>query len=328
MDTDDSIDALNGLQLRLLIRQATPEVAAFTVNVRCPERNDDGSDDYTDVTHVKLFRNLPEHRFERRIHEQIIPAIRRSGGEIVGTHLFVVHSGYDTSPEGQKRKLERDLHLLHKELDEEPEHPFTLFNLGMTYNDAREYDRAVDYLRRSIRASGENESHLRKAYAYLVSALTSLGHKDDAWEACREGLARFSRDEELRFRRAGLLQESGQLREAIAAYEDVLQNRDEWHFTSVVRGITGYLTRHNLAVVYRELGEFAKEEEQWRRVLEEVPGYRTGSEGLASCLERQGKREEAAAVRRRLLEEPRTRSTGLVLEGQAALRRGDRAQAR
>ncbi len=284
MDTDDTIDAENGRQLRLLIRGAAPSTLGFTVNVRCPGREADGAGDYTEVTHVKLFRNLPGLRFERRIHEQIIPAIRRLDGDILGTHLFVVHSGFDTSPEGQKRKLERDLRLLHKELEEEPEHPFTLFNLGMTYNDCQEYAKAADYLRRSIRQSGEGESHLRKAYAFLVVACSGLGKPEEARQACDEGLRMFPRDDELRFRRGLLLHEQGRLREAAACYEDLLAHRDEWHFTSVVRGITSYLARHNLAVVYRDLGDLRQEEEQWRRVLEEVPDYRPGWQGLNECL--------------------------------------------
>jgi 2-polyprenyl-3-methyl-5-hydroxy-6-metoxy-1,4-benzoquinol methylase len=53
-------------------------------------------------------------------------------GCIVATKLHVVHSGSDRSPAGQARKLERDMRLLLLELAERPEHPFTLFNLGMT----------------------------------------------------------------------------------------------------------------------------------------------------------------------------------------------------
>ena len=86
----------------------------------------------TVVDHVKLFRNLPELRFDGRMHEQILGAIRRIGGIWPGPTLrgsFRVGS----KSGGAGRKLERDLRLLYLELSERPEHPFTLFNLGMTY---------------------------------------------------------------------------------------------------------------------------------------------------------------------------------------------------
>jgi glycosyltransferase involved in cell wall biosynthesis len=135
MDSDDTIDPANARKLRGLIRQADNQrLLGYVVSVHCPGASDEA--DVTVVQHVKLFRNFPQLRFEGRIHEQIIPAIRALGGDIGWTDLFVVHSGYDHSPEAQRRKLERDLRLLHLELDERPDHPFTLFNLAMTYTDA------------------------------------------------------------------------------------------------------------------------------------------------------------------------------------------------
>src|SRR5207244_4438396 len=106
--------------------------------------------------------NLPALRFDRRIHEQIIPAIRQASGEVAWTDLFVVHAYSDHSAEGLKRKQERDLRLLHLELEEQPDHPFTLFNLGMTYADIGRPEEAVGYLRRSLEHSGPGESHVRK----------------------------------------------------------------------------------------------------------------------------------------------------------------------
>ena len=79
----------------------------------------------TVVDHVKLFRNLPELRFDGRMHEQILTAIRRTGGDVAWTELHVVHSGSDRSPAAQAKKARARLRLLTLELAERPEHPFT-----------------------------------------------------------------------------------------------------------------------------------------------------------------------------------------------------------
>ena len=83
------------------------------MQVHCPGGGEDGDprSDVTVVDHVKLFRNRPDLRFDGRIHEQILPAIRRAGGEVAWTDLYVVHSGSDQSPAAQERKLERDLRI-------------------------------------------------------------------------------------------------------------------------------------------------------------------------------------------------------------------------
>ena len=52
---------------------------------------------------------------EFRIHEQIIPSIRRAQGEVGWTGIYVVHSGSDQSQQGRARKLTRDFRLLEKE---------------------------------------------------------------------------------------------------------------------------------------------------------------------------------------------------------------------
>ena len=150
-------------------RPSTRAILGYVVQVHCPGgESGDPEADVTAVDHVKLFRNRPELRFEGRIHEQILPAIRRAGGEVAWTDLYVVHSGSDPSPEAQDRKRQRDLRLLHLELRERPDHPFTLFNLGMTYVDAGRFEEAEEFLRRSIKHSNPDESHLRKVYALLV----------------------------------------------------------------------------------------------------------------------------------------------------------------
>ncbi len=326
MDSDDTIPPECGRRIRELAAGAAPETLGFTTDVHCPGPRTE--DEVTVVTHVKLFRNRLELRFEHKIHEQILPAIVRAGGRVEHTDLYVVHSGYDHSPEGQVRKLERDLRILHAELREQPEHPFTLFNLGMTYTDAEKYEEALQYLERCLAVSGERDSHVRKAFAYAVSCHQSLGQSDRALAACEAGLARFPLDAELRFRRGVLLHHGGRLAESIAAYRDLLTRREPPHYSSVVAGIDGYLARHNLALVYEDAGDLARAEDEWRRVVAERPGHRPGWRGLGEILIRQGDLDEAARLAERLVGEARLRPEGLLLRGRLAVVQGDLRGAR
>jgi len=58
------------------------------------------------VDHVRLFRNLPGVRWEYRVHEQILPAVRRAGGRVRWSDAVVRHTGYQ-DPALRGRKLER-----------------------------------------------------------------------------------------------------------------------------------------------------------------------------------------------------------------------------
>ncbi len=163
MDSDDTIPAECGHGLRHLVEhQNDPSIVAYVMQVHClgSLEEEQAGIGLEAVDHVKLFRNLPELRFDGRMHEQILTAINRMNGGIVATRLHVVHSGSDRSPAGQAKKLERDMRLLLLELAERPEHQFTLFNLGMTQLHLHRPADAADYLRRSLARSAPHESHV------------------------------------------------------------------------------------------------------------------------------------------------------------------------
>jgi tetratricopeptide (TPR) repeat protein len=155
-----------------------------------------------------------------------------------------------------------------------------------------------------------------------------LRQPEAARETCQEGLRLFPQDAELRFRDAVLLHEAGRLREAVQVYLDILQGDEERHFSSVDRGIKGFKARHNLAMVYQDLGDLPSAEEQWRLVVAEMPRYRPGWRGLGDVLLRQTKHSEALAVAQGLMSQPGLRCEGLLLKSQVAVARGTLDEAR
>ncbi|HEX5447407.1 MAG TPA: glycosyltransferase [Pirellulales bacterium] len=324
MDSDDVIDAEKGRKLRELARRPAPEnLLGYTMQVHCPGPGDDGAFDMTVVDHCKLFRNRPDLRFEGRIHEQVLGAINRAGGEVLFTDLFVVHAGADHTRAGRGRKLRRDLRLLRLERRDKPEHTFVHFNLGMTYADAGKHAKAIAELRRSRELAQPHESHVRKIYALLVASHRELGQRADAWQACREGLYWFPKDPELRFREGLLAHEDGRLCEAELAYLGALANEEAVHFGSIDRGIVGFKARQNLAAVYSDMGQPTRAEAQWRAIVADVPGYRAGWHGLVDNLIAQGRLAEAeAAIATFASGEPRLRGTGVALAARVAEAKG------
>ncbi|MEX1026471.1 MAG: tetratricopeptide repeat protein [Candidatus Paceibacterota bacterium] len=282
MDADDTIDEASGRKLRELADGPHDSTLyGYVLQVHCPGGDDSG--DSTVVDHVKLFRNLRELRFEGRIHEQILPAIRRAGGDVGWTDIFVTHSGSDQSPEGRRKKHDRDLRILHLEHQERPDHPFVLFNLGMTYADMEQHEKAVGWLRQSIDRAQPTESHLRKAFAILVSSLHQLGRRVEAEEACERALTVIPDDPELLFRRGMLAHESGQLQAAVDAYHRVLSPHSDRYFASLDSGVIGAKAHHNLACVYADLRRLDLAEIEWRRALEAgggAPAHRSLVETL------------------------------------------------
>ena len=329
MDSDDTIDEENGRKLQALASRPAPaHLLGYVMQVHCPAARQEGETDVTAVDHVKLLRNRPDLRFENRIHEQVLPAIRRADGEVAWTDIFVRHSGSDQSPEGRRRKQDRDMRLLKLEQHEKPDHPFVLFNLGMTYADMEQYEPAAAALARSVAVADPEESHVRKAYALLVGCYMQLERFDEALKACEQGCRLYPKDPELCFRYGIVLQHFGRLHEAERQYRSALADADDRHFSSIDRGIVGYKARHNLATVYLDQGEPGRAEVEWRRAIGEVATYRPAWRGLGDALVQQGKLAELDQVATQLLADPRLTIDGSLLKSRLAQAQQDWTAAR
>lgn len=294
MDSDDTITPECGRQLRELAHGPHEEaVLGYTMQVRCPG---EGPNDWTVVDHVKLFRNHPEIRFEFCIHEQLLPSIRRLGGSVGWTDLYVTHSGSDPTPAARRRKCERDLRILQKEIQQRPNHPFALFNFGMTYADMGRHEEAVDAFARCLAHSTPDESHLRKAYALYAGSLCSLQRAAAAVALCQQGLELWRQDPELHFRRAVALHQEGRNEEAISEYRLALQPPESREFSSIDPSITGHKAWHNLGVVYRDMGQVDRAEICFREALRLCSTFLPSQLALADGLIERGKWQSAAVT--------------------------------
>ncbi len=293
MDSDDTISAENGRRLRdLSLQSAPPSLMGYVLQVHCPGGREPHSS-VTAVDHIKLILNHPGIRFEGRIHEQVLPSIRRIGADVAFTDVFVVHSGSDPSPQGRRIKQARDLRLLELDLLDRPDHPFVLFNLGMTCVDAERYAEAVTWLRRSIAAAGPGESHLRKAHALLVESLARLNRKDEAAQACQAALDEFPLDAELLFHRGVAAYDLNDDALAVSCFQKVIDNRDPRHFSSVDQSLFTYKVRHNQALAQQRLGRTDEAQTNWRWVIAAYPSFLPAWLGLHEALLRQGNHRDA-----------------------------------
>jgi tetratricopeptide (TPR) repeat protein len=329
MDADDTIDETNGRNLKeLASREAEPGILGYVMKVSFPGPGPERSTDVTVVDHVKMFRNLPELRFEGRIHEQILPAIRRLGGDVKWTDVVIDHSGYDYSPEGQAKKRARDLHLLELESAERPNHPFVLFNLGMTYCHMGQDDRAIEALKQCVIVSTPAESHTRKAYALLSAIFFRQRQVEVAWSVCQTGRRLFPEDAELLFREGELLRHVGHLGDAERAYRQLLDGERPAYLSSFDQGILGFRTRHNLAAVYARQGKLDVAEAEWHKAINEAPGFAPAWAGLLDLLDRQGRHQVARELTERMLKMPELRSLARSWRARLASREGDFKSAR
>jgi len=280
MDADDTLPFRCGEELLAAALNAPKHIAGYVVPVRFV---DDGPAGGVQVDHVKLFRNLKDVCFKFRIHEQILGSLKGPGREIARSAAYVLHSGYDTSEEGQARKRVRDRKLLKLDEKENPNHPFVAFNIGMTAHYTEDHKTAIKYLLRSIKLAEEGESHVRKAYALLAGSKLRSGKPDESEKTLEEGLARFPDDPELNFLYAQSKGRHGDLASARAHYDRVVNADIGSYFTSVDQGILTFKTLHNRAEVDLQLGNYHEAKAGWLSALDASPQFLVSAVTLFSA---------------------------------------------
>jgi tetratricopeptide (TPR) repeat protein len=264
LDADDRLDDDNGEKLRRLFASLPAGNVAYCMKCRCLP--DPVTRTTTTVDHIRLFRNHRRIRWRYRVHEQILGAVRESGGEVLWADVVIQHTGY-TDAALRRRKLARDLRLLEMERSDQPHDPFTLFNLGASYAELGRYEEALPLLQVSLDRSHPRDSIVHKVYAMIANCHLHSGRIDVALRVCLQGQSVCPDDEELLFLEGLLRTEKGDYHGARIPLVRLLGAESEQHFASVADGLRGHKGRHQLAIACCRLGEMREAEYLWHAVL-------------------------------------------------------------
>jgi glycosyltransferase involved in cell wall biosynthesis/predicted Zn-dependent protease len=326
LDADDRLDPASVGKLRALLAGLPDGNSAYVMKCVCVPEAPGGT--ATVVDHVRLFRNDPRHRWDFRVHEQILPALRATGADVRWSDVVITHLGY-ADPALRRRKLGRDLAILRSESAARPDDPFVLFNLGSVLSESGSPGEALPHLRRSLGLSDPAASIVRKLYALLSQCHQELGQPGEAIAACRAGRRLYPDDEELLLAESNLRRAGGDAAGAEACLRRLLGGAEGEHFGSVPVGLRGFRARHNLAALCLEQGRYGEAEAQWVSALVEQPAFFPAWVGLGELYLRA---QEWPKLERHAAELEQLHEAGaeaaLRLLGKALLRRGEFGAAR
>jgi tetratricopeptide (TPR) repeat protein len=201
--------------------------------------------------------------------------------------VCVRHVGY-ADPAVRRRKLDRDLRLLERDAGENPDEPFTLFNLGSVYHELGRFADGAAVLERSLARSHPKDSIVRKGFALLVRCRQQGGDRTGAEAACRRGREHYPDDAELLFLAAGLARDAGDPGAAEGLYRALVDGSEEPHFASVDTSLRTVKGRHNLAVLLLDGGRFGEAEGLWRAALAHDPHFLPAQTGLGEVYVKTG----------------------------------------
>jgi len=177
IDADETVDQANAARIRKIITSESitqgKNIMAVTVRQRIPQQVDNIANAYYSE-YCRIFRSHPAIRFEGAIHEQILPSIERLGGKVLRSDIVVYHWAYAADKNKKRQRAERNLRFLLSELKRIPNDPFVHFNLGMTYRELGQLDKAMCSFHAALACNDNSikrellgQAHLNLAKLYL-----------------------------------------------------------------------------------------------------------------------------------------------------------------
>ena len=142
---------------------------------------------YTDFHATRIFRRYPGIKFEHAVHEAVkwLKPIRFFSA-------YVHHYGYVFhSPEERKKKLNRNLGMLEKELEKTPDDVKYLYQIARQYFALNQYDKIIECCKRGLEAEQKHPQREWKLsfYSVLVTAYCNSKRYREAIAAVEECVA-------------------------------------------------------------------------------------------------------------------------------------------
>jgi glycosyltransferase involved in cell wall biosynthesis len=139
---------------------------------------------------VRLFRRMPYARWEGAIHEQIIPSLVSHKGRIATVAAQVRHLGYSKEVMRSRDKAQRNIEIILRELEQDPDDLFHKFNLANTYFALGDYEQAAYWAEQTCPYLRGDEDYAGQIWANWVESLTHLEQYESALQVGADALAR------------------------------------------------------------------------------------------------------------------------------------------
>ncbi len=219
LDADERVDKGSRDVIMRTIRNANH--AGYAMHFRNYVGRETNADYFVHRT-CRLFRNRPEHRYFGRIHERIVESIEAAGGTIGEIEAVVHHYGYRPEVMAEKGKHERNLRLLLADLEDNPNDPFCMYNLGVQYSIHHDCEDTIRYMEAASRAVIPAHEFAPNVYLHLANAYDELGRSGEAISALDRAEQAAIIHPELYFARGNSLIRLKRYEEAIGAYESAV----------------------------------------------------------------------------------------------------------
>lgn len=249
LDCDEYMNTFDYKNIRILTQKLPRCVGRF------PLKNlvmgNDGQQRYT-VDTVTRFYNKKRFFWINPIHEQLVRIEAPDNLEFpcFDMPVEVIHHGYNITGEEMVEKQLRNLRLLGKQLEKDPQDAYTWFQIGQSQFVLMNYDRAASAYEMSLSFNPDLD---RFFVEYLIESLSkaylNLNRAQDAVNLLLKYADAFKTAKYV-FTLAGAYQENNQILQALMSYIKATTMKDREEL-----GDNLFVCYNNIICIYRDMGQ-------------------------------------------------------------------------
>lgn len=228
LDADEYMASDDAKRFRRLLEELEPK--AYDGISTGWQQIDGKGNIFASGTQIRFFRNLPDIRYRRRIHEQLISTAGRAlkVGDVVAS-FSIFHTGYQGEDSVETVRSDRNRRLILKELQENPKDREMMGYMGDECFCSGKREEAEQWYRRSVEGMPpeveENDQRSAVTYTRLLMILTEKegAEWEDAGKVYDKAVSHLPREADFDYIAGRFFASAGQAGKAVSHLEQALE---------------------------------------------------------------------------------------------------------
>ncbi|MGB9791641.1 MAG: glycosyltransferase [Thermacetogeniaceae bacterium] len=235
----------------------------------------------------RLFRNRKEYRFRGAIHEQIVDVIlekNRSARYLIAEDIVILHYGYMNRAIAEKDKKNRNLAILQREVEADPDNRLLRYHYGVELYRSGRYREAAEELVKAASGIDPRTIYLPKLLRYLVLSYHAAGMRGEAMDVVRLCLRLYPDYADIYYYGGLISYEEGNYSDAWDLLQQALSMPEQPLYYASFSGVRGFRTCYLLGKIAET---FCNEEEAVRyyiKALRDKPAFLPALESIVRLL--------------------------------------------
>jgi glycosyltransferase involved in cell wall biosynthesis len=272
LDADELLAPPNMTLLHQLLKNNSVSGYYLKVHHYFGEKN---SNNLITETTCRLFRKLPEAIFKGIIHEDISLSLMENfpEKEILFADISIYHFGYLEEVIEKKGKRERNIRLLKKGTDLEPENLYYRYALGNEYFGLGQYNEAIIIYSEILPKVTVTEGYASDLLFKSIYAYKEEGQKEKAMDLGKQGLCFYPDFVDLIALYSHLLIEDGKFEEAKAHLTRCLKTGDVSDKYMTIKGVNTFHSHYLLGIVHERLYNWKESMQHYECCMQIAPNH-------------------------------------------------------